>query len=535
MTRKAMAVWLAVGVLAACTSSGGEVSSGAGGAFSGNSPAATSGSGGPAGETGKPCGKNGDCMSGLCLPIGGGKNVCTTPCTSSADCVPGWACKPLLGQPSDVCQCAISTEQCNGKDDDCNGVVDDEPAADQSCAPDGMGYGCKSGSCQCLLMCGATCVNPNVDPKNCGACGKKCAISCSGGACVHASQIALGTLHTCARMDDGSAKCWGDNTNGQLGDGSTQNKTSPTSVSGLSKAAEISLGQGTHTCARLSDGTAMCWGYNARGQLGDGTMQDKTTPTMVLGLSKVAQISIGAAHTCARITDGTVKCWGSNANGELGGPVQDTSKPAPVPGLSNVAEISVGGAHTCARITDGTVKCWGYNADGQLGNGMEDGKPTFSPPTPVLALSNVAQITLGQSHTCVRLTDATVKCWGRNSDHELGDGTLDSHSSPTSVPGLSNVADIALGTYDTCARLTDGTVKCWGGNIAGEFGDGTKGAKTTPTFVPDLSNVAAIAVCNFHTCARLGDGTVKCWGGNVQGQLGDGTTNERLVPTSVVW
>src|SRR5262249_16263395 len=141
-------------------------------------------------------------------------------------------------------------------------------------------------------------------------------------------------------------------------------------------------------------------------------------------------------------------------------------------------------------------------------------------------------------HSCARMADGTVKCWGANGLGELGDGTTTDRALPTTVPGLAGVAQLALGGQHSCARLDDGTVKCWGGNFSGELGDGTTTAKSKPTAVPGLTGVAKLALggsagVSAHSCALMNDGTVKCWGYNGHGQLGDGTLVAKKVPTTV--
>jgi alpha-tubulin suppressor-like RCC1 family protein len=145
----------------------------------------------------------------------------------------------------------------------------------------------------------------------------------------------------------------------------------------------------------------------------------------------------------------------------------------------------------------------------------------------------VDQLALGWFHSCARLGDGTVKCWGDNGVGQLGDGTTTNSSTPVAVQGLSGAVEIAAGGLHSCARLGDGTVKCWGNNFSGELGDVTGTySSSTPVVVQGLSGAVEIAAGNWHSCARLGDGTVKCWGGNSDGQLGDGT--DTISPTPVV-
>jgi len=341
----------------------------------------------------------------------------------------------------------------------------------------------------------------------------------------------MGGIHTCVLLSDGTAKCWGWNYFGQLGDGTTTDRYTPVNVSGLTNAVAIAAGYG-HTCALLSDGTAKCWGGNFYGQLGDGTTTDRYTPVNVSGLTNAVAIVTGYGHTCALLSDGTAKCWGRNGYGQLGdGTTANRYTPVNVSGLTNAVAIAAGFYHTCALLSDGTAKCWGWNYYGQLGDGTTTDRYT---PVNVSGLTNAVAIAAGHYHTCALLSDGTAKCWGWNYYGQLGDGTTTDRYTPVNVSGLTNAVAIAAGYGHTCALLSDGTAKCWGRNDYGQLGDGTTTDRYTPVNVSGLTNAVAIAVGDYHTCALLSDGTAKCWGRNDHGRLGDGTTENRYTPVSVL-
>jgi alpha-tubulin suppressor-like RCC1 family protein len=359
------------------------------------------------------------------------------------------------------------------------------------------------------------------------------------GVTLEAVQISAGFEHTCAVTRAGAAYCWGRNTYGQLGDGTIDARLTPTPVVGLSSGvASISAGH-SHTCAVTTAGAAYCWGLNGNGQLGDGTTTRRSTPTPVVGLSSgVASISAGFSHTCALTTSGAVLCWGHNSYGELGdGTTTYRLTPMPVVGLSSgVASISVRvhAQHTCAVTTAGAAYCWGSNYYGQLGDGTKTNRLT---PTPVVGLSSgVASISAGGNNTCAVTTAGAAYCWGLNGSGQLGDGTKTNRLTPTPVVGLSSgVASISAVHLHTCAVTTAGAAYCWGHNSYGEVGDGTTTARSTPTPVAGLSSgVASISAGNKHTCALTTAGAVYCWGGNGTGQLGDGTTTQRYTPVPTV-
>ena len=345
-----------------------------------------------------------------------------------------------------------------------------------------------------------------------------------------------GYYHTCVLTTAGGVQCWGNNHSGEVGDGTTTERSTPTAVSGLgSGVAAIGVGW-YHACAVTTGGALWCWGYNDYGQLGDGTSTSRLTPVAVSGLgSGVAAIAAGGYHTCALTTGGAVWCWGYNDDGELGdGTTTQRLTPVAVSGLtSGVTAIAAGGWLTCALTTGGAVRCWGYNGNNELGDGTTTNRLT---PSTVSGLtSGVAAITAGADHGCALAASGAVRCWGGNWNAQLGDGTTTNRSTPTAVSGLgSGVAALAAGGDHTCALTTGGGAWCWGGNWNGELGDGTTSWRSTPVAVSGLgSGAAAIGAGYYHTCAVMTGGTVRCWGSNYDAELGDGTTTARLTLLTV--
>jgi alpha-tubulin suppressor-like RCC1 family protein len=280
--------------------------------------------------------------------------------------------------------------------------------------------------------------------------------------------LTAGGSHTCVVLADHSVRCWGRNDDGQLGDGSTADAPTPVEVTALGASiAEVSAGY-EHTCARKTDGTLWCWGGNEDGQLGDGTTQHSSLPAEVAGLgATVAEVSGRYQHTCARKTDGRLWCWGNNLHGQVGdGTSVDALAPIEVTALgSSVAGVAAGANHTCAIKTDGTLWCWGWNFDGQLGVGTTTGN-VFSPVEVTALGSSVAEVAIGFDHTCARMTDGTLWCWGEAG--QVGDGTDVLRDSPVEIVGLgATVAGVAAGMNHTCAIKTDGTLWCWGNLLVG--------------------------------------------------------------------
>ncbi|MBK7201880.1 RCC1 repeat-containing protein [Candidatus Amarolinea dominans] len=350
--------------------------------------------------------------------------------------------------------------------------------------------------------------------------------------------VSAGGAHTCALTTAGGAKCWGYNALGQLGDGTTVQRLLPVDVVGLASGVEAVEGGVLHTCALNTAGGIQCWGANWSGQLGDGTTTNRLTPVSVIGLtSGAAVVTTGYQHTCAQTTTGGVKCWGDNISGQLGndtsGLQQFSTTPLDVIGLAaGVASVEAGSVHTCALTADGRIQCWGGDDYGQLGN-FSAGPRTIAVDVAGLA-GGATTVSVSRWYTCALTAGGGVKCWGRNDSGQLGDGAQGYHSTPTDVIGLATgVADVSTGNTHACAVTTNGGVKCWGRNEYGQLGDGTTIQRLTPVDVVGLNNVMAVSAGYFHTCALTMDGGVKCWGRNSNGQLGDGTLENRSAPVDV--
>jgi alpha-tubulin suppressor-like RCC1 family protein/pimeloyl-ACP methyl ester carboxylesterase len=357
-----------------------------------------------------------------------------------------------------------------------------------------------------------------------------------------ATGISISSMLSCARLSDGTAKCWGQGSMGELGNGTSglyAYSLTPIAVTGVTTATAISAGY-RYACSKLSSGGLQCWGNNASGQLARGTAQSAPLPVTIdrTSMSKVMDVASGRYFTCVLWDTGSVKCFGKNDRGQLGnGSTADSTTPVDVTGITTATSISAGYYHACARLSDGAVKCWGDNQGGQLGSGS--GSPAYS-TTPVSAtgLSTATQVAAGIMHSCARLSDSTVKCWGFNYNSELGFAVTNTPT-PTTVPGLSNVVAIAANggmMYDifptfyseglTCAVRSTGAVSCWGSNTYGQRGGNPNDPNNQfVTNVPGISTAVSVAIGRHTACAVLSDGTAKCWGANESGQIGNGTTS----------
>ena len=405
-----------------------------------------------------------------------------------------------------------------------------------------------------------------------------------------ATALTAGDGFSCALLDNAAVKCWGSNTNGQLGLGNTAARGDgpgemgdnlPTVDLGAGRTATAIAAGFAYACALLDNAAVKCWGLNSTGELGlgdtakrgdePGEMGDNL-PAVNLGTSRTAtMITAGGiagegAHTCALLDNATVKCWGNNANGQLGlgdtanrgdtsGEMGDSLAAVSLGTGRTAGAVAVGGIHTCALLDNATVKCWGYN-DGQLGLGdtvvRGDGPGEMGDTLPAVSLGTgrtAAAITPGDVHTCVRLDSGTLKCWGRNDFGQLGLGdTVDRGDNGgemgDALPAVDlgsgggrGVVSVGAGATHSCALLEGGSVRCWGDGTAGLLGLGDTvtrgdGAGEMGNNLPAVSlgagrSATALAVGDLHSCALLDNGSVKCWGDNAFGQLGVGDTADR--------
>jgi alpha-tubulin suppressor-like RCC1 family protein len=381
--------------------------------------------------------------------------------------------------------------------------------------------------------------NPTQIDTNGDGIGDSCQSSIAFG-----DRLAVGASFTCNIVLDGSIKCWGQNDNGQLGDGTYDDNfiPSPTVSLGVGRTAVSITAGAAHICALLDDSSLVCWGSNQYGQLGDGTTDHRTTPTEVssfpTGLLPVS-ISAGASHTCAILDDGTIWCWGNNALGRLGdGTVDDRLTPTITQSLGpgrTAIEVAGGTGHTCAILDDNSVKCWGFNYWGQIGNGGNT--DLYTPTSTGMILAT--QITANWYTSCGLIPGGYVACWGKNVHGQLGDGSNTNQNYPTLTgsfgTGLSatSISRGGSSSSHTCAIINDGSIQCWGSyNQFGVIGDGTTTDRNIPTQVSVPANSFAVEIGTgyMHTCALFADDSIMCWGDNEYGQLGDGTSTDSLVP-----
>jgi alpha-tubulin suppressor-like RCC1 family protein len=331
----------------------------------------------------------------------------------------------------------------------------------------------------------------------------------------------------CAIRGAGDLFCWGRNVYGELGDGSALSRTLPVQVGAGKAWTRVALGR-THTCG-IADGGALCWGWDANGEQGNGsgqTNQGAPSPiSAVTGLpSAWKEIAAGFNHTCAVGKDGTLWCWGLNSSGQLGdGTTTARADPKQVlpAGAADWVDVGTAGNFTCALRATGALWCWGANTSGQLGEG-----DTTSPVSTPVAVGggNWTAIAAGQSHACAVDGGGALWCWGLNSSGQLGLGNSQGPVlAPAKVGGDTDwVRPIVGQGPTTCALKKSGELWCWGAGSFGQLGLGSLAGFNTPQKVPWPAGWKNVTLGNEHTCGVGGDGRLSCWGASYGPALGLG-------------
>ena len=388
-----------------------------------------------------------------------------------------------------------------------------------------------------------------------------------------ATAISAGGSHACALHQNGTISCWGNNSGGELGNGSTDNSSVPVAVQGIDDATAVSAGGGSHSCALHQNGTISCWGSNRFGQLGDGAGGNEgdvsLVPVKVQGIDDAIAVSAGGwGHSCALHQNGTISCWG-------GGWLDASLVPVEIDGIDDAIAISADHYNSCAIHQTGTISCWGPTASSrpaeeiygisnataidagssgsipggkscalhQTGNiscwGLTARSSSVPPvaryvPEEIDGISDATAITTGPGHSCALHQNGTISCWGDNFDGELGSeagewerseaGNTFESSVPVGVTDISDATAITAGHGYSCALHQTGNISCWGTNEDGQLGDGTNNNySSVPVKVQGIDDATAISASSWSSCAVHTDGNLSCWGTNSLGQLGNGT------------
>lgn len=378
------------------------------------------------------------------------------------------------------------------------------------------------------------------------------------------SSIDVGTNFACGLVN-GHVYCWGENGSGQLGMGNTTDLSQPRAVPSLynSVATKVSTGA-NHTCA-IVYGQLYCWGDNSFGQLGIGSTGGiQNTPQLIGGLlanKRVTDVSTGANSTCA-VANGQAYCWGSNGNGQVG--IGSTAGPQNTPQLVNghgaltaamdTTAVTVGTSYACA-IANADAYCWGLNTNGQLGDGtlVQKTSPVLLstgtaglPAGPNGTRPMVSALSAGSDFTC-GIFNGTASCWGDNTNGQTGQATIVGNTTkPTALSGAAGgyyATAVSAGGSHACAILDgnlsakagNGNLYCWGSAANGRLGNNTTSPNISTATLINGGDAASRSTTNIaagmnSTCS-ISNGDILCWGAGANGEIGNGGINDKLVPT----
>lgn len=347
-------------------------------------------------------------------------------------------------------------------------------------------------------------------------------------------QVSMASVssYNVALKTDGTLWSWGQNAQGQLGQGNNTNLSTPTQVGALATWSKISCGTGGHVLAIKSDGTLWAWGHNGSGRLGDGTTAQRTSPVQIGALTTWSKVSAGQGYSAAIKTDGTLWAWGANGSGQLGNgtTTNQTTGPVQIGNDTDWAQVVVSngaygqsGVHTLAIKTNGTLWAWGANTYGQLGDGTTTQQLS---PVQIGTGTNWANVIIRGKSSFARKTDGTLWSWGDNTQSQLGQGDSVSRSVPTQIGTDNNWTGIAGQLF---ATKTNGSLWGWGPNDAGILGI-TSNLSKAPAQILAASSYTVLSSSLGHTVGIKADGTLWTWGSNESGQLGEAPPSPTLAP-----
>ncbi len=413
----------------------------------------------------------------------------------------------------------------------------------RSCGPT-CNWGPWSAFSACAAGGGCTPDQVETQMQACGACGTQARTRTCGADCVFGAWTAWSACAgegTCvpSTLATEMSAC------GSCGAGSqvrTQTCTaacvfgpwSGYSTCSVPAAVSVATAQSA-ACLVASDGTLRCWGGNDTGQLGDGTMTRRATPTRIGTATSWTRVVIAGAfgsgvdygHACG-LRAGELHCWGRNAYGQVGiGSYADAYSPVRIGTASDWTDVAAGRDHTCA-IRAGELYCWGRNTDSQLGTGGS----TVNVPTRVGSATTWAHVSCGVTHTCGIQTDGALYCWGDNAVGELGLGDRVTRAAPAHM-GTETWSSVSCGNNYTCAIRTSGELYCWGGRGTGQLGSMGSSNEDLPVRVGTASDWTFVGAGQGHTCAIRAPGTLYCFGDGVAGECGVLPARDQTLPIQV--
>jgi alpha-tubulin suppressor-like RCC1 family protein len=360
--------------------------------------------------------------------------------------------------------------------------------------------------------------------------GSPVTFSATGAVWSGVKSVGAGSGFSCALTQQGDAYCWGVNNLGQLGDGTTTDRSTPAKVAGGLTFVSLTVGW-YHACGVTTTGAAVCWGYNAYGGLGDSTFTDRSAPVAVKGNLTFRSLSAGSHHTCGITTSRAAYCWGLGGAHLGDGKFTPGFRFAPVTGGIEFRSLSANHGHTCGESDVagalGPTYCWGENRSGELGIGSTTPQAV---PAAVVGGRAFDSVSAGETHTCA-LYQSAAYCWGWNFEGEIGDSTVTSRDVPVPIWGGLSFRQIGVGQLHSCGITPAGAMYCWGRNVFSQLGDGTSTGRLVATRVQGGLTFEQLSTGTSHTCGLANGGVPYCWG--LVRFLGNGTAVRRLLPTAV--
>jgi alpha-tubulin suppressor-like RCC1 family protein len=331
------------------------------------------------------------------------------------------------------------------------------------------------------------------------------------------TQVALGRTHSCALMSDSSVRCWGHNTYGGLGDGTTKFKDTAVTVSSGTSFKSVSVGQ-DHSCAVTTAGALYCWGLNTSNQVGDNTTTQRTSPTAIDVGVNYLMVSSGEAHSCGITTANKLRCWGLGDYGQIGN--AGTANQAVPVNIDNTVDykfVALGSKSTCAITTSNKLRCWGRNVYYTLGDGTTTWK---SSPQDIDATADYDSVSMGSHHACGILTSGGMRCWGDNTYGQIGDGSNTTRTTPVDVNSGTTYTSVSVndetvnasGRGFTCAVTASNILQCWGNNTVYQLADGTATNRNAPVVADNGTSYSKVFASGVRACGITTSGALKCWG-----------------------